>query len=375
MFYNRRPKGTVIFIIAIGLLLFFALKTDALALPGNNGRIDSHIAELLAQDEKSTGNSPETNPDELSELYKKYKKAVREGGLYRSEKRYQKSLAAYNEALKICQKLKEKKPGVYLKDWAETLNKKATLYLENPDDESNESIRLALDTFNEALDVYKKLENQDAHRGKIAKVYNHIAGCHIKKRKYGEASAAYKKALLLERILADEEPNKYLPFVALTLNNLALLDKETKRYKEALAKFKKALGIYRGLKKRLKNENPDENLFNMSKALANLGSCYRDYNNQFKEAGKAYKEALGIRKRLAKKDRRKYELAEGKILFLMSYLCLRKAEADINNAESYKRDGLPLVIRAITLYEKYVGQPGVDGILRDANKLKTYFEE
>src|SRR5438270_8030402 len=48
-----------------------------------------------------------------------------------------------------------------------------------------------------------------------------------------EAEAAYQEALATYRALAQANPEAYLPNVAMTLNNLAVLYSETQRMKEA----------------------------------------------------------------------------------------------------------------------------------------------
>jgi tetratricopeptide (TPR) repeat protein len=298
------------------------------------------------------------------------------GDLHRDGQDFSKALDAYNEALNIYRRLANKKPNSYLKYLAWTLTNKGILYLNNPD---YETTTFPKDAFDEALKIYEQLvvENREAYNPKAAKVYHNLAVYYKKKRNYSEAEEAYGKALRIEEILVNENAKEYLPSLAGTYNDLALLywtrdlERGINYSSEAVANFKNAVEIYR----RLKNENPTGSLhdMSMSRALANLGNFYRDAD-KFDEALDAYNEALKIRERLAGENPDVYELELGKILFLMSYLYLRKIHVDQENESSYKREGLILINRAITFYERYRDKTGVEEILGEAKKIKRIFE-
>jgi tetratricopeptide (TPR) repeat protein len=56
-----------------------------------------------------------------------------------------------------------------------------------------------------------------------------------------ESEAAYLEALATSRKLGDANPEAYLPDVAMTLNNLAILYRGTQRMKESEAAYLEAL--------------------------------------------------------------------------------------------------------------------------------------
>ena len=69
---------------------------------------------------------------------------------------------------------------------------------------------------------------------------------------FDEAIKQYEEALKIYRELAKENPRTYLPYMATTLNNLAVLQKAKNEFPQALEKYEEALKIRRELAK----ENP-----------------------------------------------------------------------------------------------------------------------
>jgi tetratricopeptide (TPR) repeat protein len=59
-----------------------------------------------------------------------------------------------------------------------------------------------------------------------------------------EARNEYEEALKTYRGLAQKDPNTYLPDVAMTLNNLGILDRDRNRMAEARKEYEEALKIY-----------------------------------------------------------------------------------------------------------------------------------
>jgi tetratricopeptide (TPR) repeat protein len=110
-----------------------------------------------------------------------------------------------------------------------------------------------------------------------------------------EARKEYEEALLQTyRELAQKNPETYLPYVALTLNNLALLDSDPK---EARKEYEEALQTYR----ELAQKNPETYLPYVASTLTKLGILDR-FQNRKEEARKEYAEALQIYEAFAKRD-------------------------------------------------------------------------
>jgi len=59
-----------------------------------------------------------------------------------------------------------------------------------------------------------------------------------------EARDEYEEALKTYRELAQKNPGTYLPYVAMTLNNLGILDSDQNRMAEARKEYEEALKIY-----------------------------------------------------------------------------------------------------------------------------------
>jgi hypothetical protein len=74
--------------------------------------------------------------------------------------------------------------------------------------------------------------------------------------RFGDAEKAYQEAieaLKIFRELAGTKPDTYLPYIAMTLNNLAILDRSQNRMERARREFEDALAIY----ERLAARDPD----------------------------------------------------------------------------------------------------------------------
>ena len=116
-----------------------------------------------------------------------------------------------------------------------------------------------------------------------------------KQRRYAESDRVYSQNLWLLREGAKDNLAAYLPDVAMTLNNLALLYRATQRMELAEKAYDEALGTYRGLTK----DNRAAYLPYVATTLNNLANLY-SATQRVEPAEKAYDEALDIRRGLAK---------------------------------------------------------------------------
>jgi tetratricopeptide (TPR) repeat protein len=128
--------------------------------------------------------------------------------------------------------------------------------------------------------------------------YGHLAQ---QQNQFQEAVGVYETVLTLYRELAKANPEAYLPYVATTLNNLALLYSATQRMKAAEEAYREALSTYRELAK----ANPEAYLPYVATTLNNLAVLYSD-TQRMKAAEGAYREALSIRRELAKANPETY---------------------------------------------------------------------
>jgi eukaryotic-like serine/threonine-protein kinase len=103
--------------------------------------------------------------------------------------------------------------------------------------------------------------------------------------KFAEAAEVYRQALAIYRKLYGGEN----PFVAASLNNLAVMLKELGDYRGAEALFRESLAMRRKL---LGAEHPD-----VAASLANLASLLQD-KREYPEAERFYRQALLLRRKL-----------------------------------------------------------------------------
>ena len=149
-----------------------------------------------------------------------------------------------------------------------------------------------------------------------------------------EAEQAYGEALAIYRKLAETNPDAYLPDVAMTLNNLALLYSGTQRMREAEQAYGEALAIRR----KLAAINPDAYLPNVATTLNNLAFlCFSA--GQINEAEAHISEAEQILDPLWKANPELHGNTMAKILWKRA-LVSEASEAPAAEACAYARRAL-----------------------------------
>ncbi|MCP4344270.1 MAG: tetratricopeptide repeat protein, partial [Desulfobacterales bacterium] len=138
-------------------------------------------------------------------------------------------------------------------------------------------------------------------------------------------------------------------------------------YPAAAKAYKRSLEI----REKLAEDNPDTYLPDVAMTLNNLGILYRN-SNDYPAAAKAYKRVLEIRERLAKSNPKVYELDLCATLGSISSLQVSLLERDPK--ESYKEKGLFLTQRAITILEKYKEIPKAQKYMEALVTIKTTLE-
>ncbi len=150
--------------------------------------------------------------------------------------------------------------------------------------------------YEEALQIYRGLAavNPQTYLSYVAITLNNLAVLHRDKNEYGKAEATFEEALQIRRDLAAVNPQTFLADVAITLNNLGILHSDKNEYGKAEAEFEEALQIYRDMAA----VNPQTFLADVATILNNLAVLHRD-KNEYDKAEAAYEEALQIRRDLA----------------------------------------------------------------------------
>jgi len=153
--------------------------------------------------------------------------------------------------------------------------------------------------WSKALTLYRQLatKNSDAYLPNVAKTLNNLALLQKAKNDYAAAEVGYNEALAAYRFLAAKNPDAYLPNVAGTLNNLALLQKVKNDYAAAEAGYNEALAAYR----QLAAKNPDAYLPDVAMILHNLAVLHYA-KNDYAAAEAGINEAFAIYRLLATKN-------------------------------------------------------------------------
>ncbi|MEL7523489.1 MAG: tetratricopeptide repeat protein, partial [Cyanobacteria bacterium J06553_1] len=141
------------------------------------------------------------------------------------------------------------------------------LFLEN-----HNEFKRAMPLYEEALRIYRELaeENPRTYLPYVAGTLNNLAILQSAQNNYELAAQSNEEALLIRRELAEKNPRTYLPDVAMTLNNLAILQSGQNNNELATLSYEEALSIYR----ELAEENPRTYLPDVAETLVNLSIFY-----------------------------------------------------------------------------------------------------
>ncbi len=192
----------------------------------------------------------------------------------------------------------------------------------------------AADLYTEALEICRRLAaaSPEAYEPDVAITLNNLAILQKNLQRYTEAEANYTEALEIRRRLAAASPEAYEPAVAMTLNNLAALQRNLQRYAEAEVNYTEALEIYR----RLAAASPEAYEPAVAMTLNNLANLQSKLQH-YAEAEGNYTEALEIYRRLAAASPEAYEPAVATTLNNLAALqsdLQRYAEAEGNYTEA-----------------------------------------
>ncbi len=97
---------------------------------------------------------------------------------------------------------------------------------------------------------------------------------------FNEAEPQYQRVLTIFRKLAQKNPETYLPYVAMTLNNLAVLQSDKNEFQKALENYKEAVEIYR----KLAQKNPEAYGIDYAKMLIMGVDLFKQDKKELKEA-------------------------------------------------------------------------------------------
>ena len=267
------------------------LPGDADTLKPSNAQSEKEYNEAL----KSFRELADKNPDDY--LPKVAETLNSLGLLHTDTERDSEAEEEFSEALKIYQALADKNPDDYLPKVAETLNNLGLLHTDTDRGDEDE------EELGEKLKRYRELakKNPDGYLPKVAKTLNNLGDLYWRNEHSDDKEACekvedrYCEALKIYRDLAEKNPDDYLPQVAETLNNLALLHENTYSDDEAEEEFDEALRIYR----ELSGKNPDDNLSKVAETLSCMASFYQYEREDLAKAEELAQESLEIYQRMA----------------------------------------------------------------------------
>jgi len=158
--------------------------------------------------------------------------------------------------------------------------------------------------YDRALEIRRGLaqSNPQAYEHAVAATLNNLAVLCKDTQRFTESEVMYKNTLEIYRRLAKSNPQAYEPNVATTLNNLAILYWRTHRFTESETMFKEALEKRRCLAQ----SNPQAYEPDVAMTLNNLAVLYKD-TQRFTEGETMFKEALETYCRLAHSNPQAYE--------------------------------------------------------------------
>jgi tetratricopeptide (TPR) repeat protein len=168
-------------------------------------------------------------------------------------------------------------------------------------------------------------------------IYNNLAALLVKMDKVEEAEKLLAKALIAYRILANENQNKIVPALSVTLNNLGSLQYSLNKYYDAEISYKESIEIAK------KIEKPErQQLYNLGQALNNLGSL-QIKKKDFKNAEKFLQESLEITKDLLQEplnENNDLQYVQNLVLVLRNLGTLNIEKNEVERGEDFYTEAL-----------------------------------
>ena len=218
--------------------------------------------------------------------------------------------------------------------------------------------------------VYKKAIDEATHyldeKESVVHLFNYAYFLQ-EERQYNLALESYTRALNIYRSLSKVNPEAYLPDVAMTLNNLAVLQSDLHQYDKAEENYTEALRNSRDLAK----VNPEAYLPDVAGTLNNLANLQSDLH-QYDKAEENYTEALRISRDLAKVNPEAYRMHYAIVLGCMSYMYILKRE--FVKAELCACDGIKVDSTQTFIYSNLASSLLMQGKYGEAEKLYLLYK-
>jgi len=204
--------------------------------------------------------------------------------------------------------------------------------------------------YEEVLQILRELaqQNPETYLPEVAISLNNLGVLLSDTNDLKKAQDYQEEALQIRRELAQQNPRAYLPEVAISLNNLGVLLRNTNDLKKAQDYQEEALQIRRKLAK----QNPRAYLPDVAVTQQNLTVLYLRLEKK-EDAEKAYLEAHDIYQKLANRHPRAYEIDYARIL-VMGFDLLGKPKEDLEEAKTIlgKNPEHPKARKLLNIIEK-----------------------
>ena len=202
------------------------------------------------------------------------------------------------------------------------------------------NFRMAEPKITRLLGLYRQLAeaSPEAYLPYVAMTLNDLGNLHSDTGKHDDAEKEYGEALDTYRQLAETSPEAYLPYVATTLNNLGKLHNNTGKHGDAEKEYGEALKIRR----QLAEASPKAYLPDVAETLNNLGNLHNN-TGKHGDAEKEYGEALKIRRQLAEASPKAYLPDVAETLFNIALLYMKLGN---------QHDALEAAQESLGIYQK-----------------------
>ena len=150
-----------------------------------------------------------------------------------------------------------------------------------------------------AIAIYRQLaqQNPEVYLPYLAVTLSNLASVERRQNQLDEARKNYEQSLELNRQLAARNPDKYLANVAMVLNEYGLLDASQNRMDSARQRYQEALQINRSMAQ----QNPAEYSSQLAMTLENFAPLDA-FQGKLDDARQHYEEALQIDRQLVRQN-------------------------------------------------------------------------
>ena len=249
----------------------------------------------------------------------------------------------FERALELRQSHAERESSLW--DKAGTLNNLANLdRMENRLDEARAHDEAA-------LEIYRHLaqQNPDVYLPYLAVTLNNLGAVSRLQNRLDEARLDYAESLAIDRELAQQNPVKYLPNLALILNEYGLVQANLGHAEDARATYEEALKINR----QLAQQSPEVYLPQLAMTLQNY-ALLDVVQHRMDEARARYEEALKIDRQLVAQNSAVYlpDLA----MTLSNLARLNQLQGWNSDARAQYQEALGILRTLVQVDRKYAEQ-------------------